>query len=73
MGFWVGLKTGGGGLYSGWAYKQNKNIFRNDEIKRTVSEKRIKAYIPLHLELVNYINNTFIVHHKATCLSVTFN
>ena len=23
----------GGGLISGWAYKRNKKIFRNDEIK----------------------------------------
>ena len=37
-----------------------------------VSEKRIKAKMPLHFELVNYIYNTFIVRHKATCLSVTF-
>ena len=30
-----GLINGGGGLYPGaWAYKRNKKIFRNDEIKR---------------------------------------
>ena len=37
---------GGGGR----AYKRNKKILWNDEIKLNVSEKHIKANIPLHVE-----------------------
>ena len=64
-------KWGGGGLYPGGLISGIKKMFGNDEIK--VSEKRIKAYIPLHFELVSYIYKSFIVRYKATCLSVTFN
>ena len=35
----------------GRAYKRNKKILWNDEIKLNVSEKHIKANIPLHVEL----------------------
>ena len=31
---WAYKRGGGGGLISGWAYKRNKKMFRNDEIKR---------------------------------------
>ena len=33
------------------AYKRNKKILWNDEIKVNVSEKHIKANITLHVEL----------------------
>ena len=35
----------------GRAYKRNKKMLWNDEIKLNVSEKHIKANIPLHVEL----------------------
>ena len=38
---------GGGGR----AYKRNRKNLVNDEIKLNVSEKHIKANIPLHVEL----------------------
>ena len=68
-GFGWAYKGWGGGLYPGGLISGIKKMFGNNEI----SERRIKAYIPLHFELVRYIYNTFIVRHKATCLSVTFN
>ena len=54
----------GGGLISGWAYKPNK---------KNVPEQRDKMYLRNELKLtfhyiLNYIYNTFIVRHKATCL-----
>ena len=50
----------GRGLISGWAYKRNeKKMFWNDEI----SEKRIKANIPLHFELEGLISG--MVHSLA--------
>ena len=63
------INGGGGGLISGWAYKRHKN---------NVSERRDKTYLRNELKLtfryiLSYIYNTFIVRHKATCLSVTFN
>ena len=33
-GFGWAYKREGGGLISGWAYKWNKKMFRNDKIKR---------------------------------------
>ena len=31
---WAYKRGGGGGVVSGWAYKRNKKMFGNDEIKR---------------------------------------
>ena len=55
---------GGGGLISGWAYKQNK---------KNVSEPPDEMYLRNALKLtfhyiLSYNYNTFIVRHKATCL-----
>lgn len=63
--FFVGLQTGEGmGLYleGGGAHKQNKKSFRTT--RQTVSEKRTKASIPLHLELFT----TLLSHYCITLL-----
>ena len=54
---------GGGGLYPGGLISAIKKV----------SEQRDKTYLRNELKLtfhysLSYIYNTFIVHHKATCL-----
>ena len=65
---WAYKRGGGGGLISGWAYKRNRKKCLGTT-RQNVSEKRIKAYIPLHFELVSYLYKSFIVRHKElVCL-----
>ena len=73
------------GLYNfkrgfGWAYERGGELHPGGLISgiKTVSERRDKTYLRNELKLtfryiLSYIYNTFIVRHKATCLSVTFN
>ena len=64
----MGLKArrgGGGGLISGWAYKRNKKMFRNDKIKPGFHI--IVRVVPVASVFSNYVQATGTIvwkHHR---------